>query len=188
VPHHTTAASPRPVLSSICPLALLLCPVKSSKAGSATNVRRRATRVAAPALARWSLDFPGLTYGTEYSGRSMPCAHAGMPTLALACVSDARKMAFDCRVPLVLAEAETPGPGLPPATACTYEPRTRPPKQYCSTPRYGPRRSALDDGSQAGRHKKERARNATPTPTRVGMARIVVRDAGTERFSVYCST
>lgn len=85
----------RPVFSfsnlSPC-LSLQLCPVKKSpKAGSATNVRRRATRVAAPALARWSL-----------SMAPMP------PCMRVSDRPDAWKMAFDCRVPSVLAEAETP--------------------------------------------------------------------------------
>lgn len=66
------------------------------------------------------------------------------------------------------------GTGAPasysPAAACTYEPRKR----------YGPRRSALDDGSHAaGCIKEERARNTTPTRVTVGEARIVVPDAVT---------
>jgi hypothetical protein len=87
----------RPVFSfsnlSPC-LSLQLCPVKKSpKAGSATNVRRRATRVAAPALARWSL-----------SMAPMP----PWPCMRVSDRPDAWMMAFDCRVPSVLAEAETP--------------------------------------------------------------------------------
>lgn len=106
----------------------------------------------------------------------------------LACVSDLTPGRDGVRLPrpalpLVLAEAVTPGdwgshrPPPPPPRVRTTNPSS--PKQYCSAPRYGPRRSVSDDGSQtqAGRHPKktkERARNATPT--RVGMARIVGRD------------
>lgn len=141
-----------------------------------------ACRGAGPFAVVSGLSWPNLWH-RECSGRSVPCAHAGMP---VACVSDARKMEFDCRVPLVLAEAETPRPGLPPpaAAACTYQPRTRPSQTNIVVHRGTDHDGVPWTGSQAGRHKKERARNATPTPTptRVGMARRVVRDAVTVHF------
>lgn len=153
----------RPVFSfsnlSRC-LSLRLCPVKKAQKLAARQTSDEGRRVSRrrPLLGGLCLWHP--------------CR------LACAYLTDL-KMAFDCRVPSVLAEAETPrdrGSSLLQSRRRVYVRAWN--KVRATTECLGPWKMAH---TQQGRAciKEERARNTTPTRVTVGEARIVVRDAVT---------